>query len=132
MKKIFIILALLPILIFSGCKDYVPEGVTNKKDYCSGVKAASQDLNKGIIRYEIRGMTCLYFGELRDQAKKKYNVEIDFSGCCGYPRVDYAQGYKDTVIKYLVEIYSSDPIPALMENLREKYMEPNQRVDLTR
>ena len=117
MKKIFFILSLLLIFIISGCKNDVPEGVTNKKEYRSGADAAKNDLNKGVIRYEMRGISRPYFGELRDLAKERYKVEIDFSGCLGYPRVDYAKGYKDTVIKCLIDAYSYDPIPDLLEEV---------------
>jgi len=117
--------------MISGCKEDVPDGVTNKKDYRTGEKAASRDLNKGIIRYEIQGISHLYFGELHDQAKEKYNVQIDFSGCMGYPRRDYAQGYKDRVIKYLIDTYSYDPIPGLMEEVRNQYYKPNQQLEPT-
>ncbi len=92
----------------------VPKDITKPADiveYERGVAAATNDFKKGVIRYEIIGLPDPNLSqEVKDKAKKNYNIDVVFHGCIPGPRVDYDRGYLDTVVKSLKKQYGFDPV----------------------
>jgi len=100
-----------------------PEGATDidRKDYRDGALAASGDLAKGMVKYEIVGLPGPHAQDLAREAKHQYGVDVVFHGCIPSPRVWYDQGYLDMVTQHLKQRYGFDPVAQLDKELLEKY-----------
>jgi len=100
------------------------EGVQTRKvdakEYSSGESDAQRDLKQGKVVYEIVGEPSMIDVELKKIAARDYGIEVKFHGCVRGPRVDYDQGYLDTVIAYLKKKYSFDPVMKVEKELRAK------------
>ena len=84
-----------------------------------GVAAATSDLKKDVIRYEIVGLPGPADQELKARAKKEYSIDIVFHGCVPGPRVFYDRGYLDTVVQSLKKKHDFDPVRKMQEELRK-------------
>ena len=103
------------------------EGVQTRKvdakEYSSGEADAQRDLKQGKVVYQIVGMPSMIDGELKKIVLSDYGITVKFLGCVVGPRVDYDQGYLDTVIAYLKKKYSFDPVVKVEKELRAKASE---------
>lgn len=95
----------------------------DQKEYAAGQSYANRDLNKGIVRYEIIGEPSPIDQEMQKAAKDQYGIAVVFHGCVPGPRIDYDQGYLDTVKAHLIKKHSFDPVlkieSALLKNSTE-------------
>lgn len=95
----------------------------DQKEYSQGETDAERDLKRGKIVYEIIGQPSMIDQELKKLALKEYGISVEFHGCVRAPRVEYDQGYLETVIAYLKKKYSFDPVHKIEQELRTKSKE---------
>lgn len=91
-------------------------------EYKAGVDAAIEDLSNSIIKYGIVGQPRLSDVKLKAEAKEKLGVEVILHGCIRDPRIDYDEGYKNTVVAFLKKKHGYDPIIALEKKLTEQIL----------
>ena len=91
----------------------------DEAERAAGIKAAKDEITKGVIRYEIVGEQMKIDTEIKNQALSKYGVIVEFSGCTGSPRIDFSSGYRETVINYLKKKYGFDPVMRIQEAIME-------------
>jgi hypothetical protein len=122
MSAKYILIASAAILFLTpGVFAEVPKDITKKADiaeYEWGVAAATNDLKNGVIKYEIVGITGAIDQELKERAKKEYNIDIIFRGCMPGPRVFRDRGYRDTIDESLKKKYGFDPVQRIEKDLR--------------
>jgi hypothetical protein len=122
MNAKYILLASTAALFLSpGVLAEAPGDITAKEDiaeYEQGVAAATNDLKNGLIKYEIVGMPSGAAYELKERAKKEYNIDVVFHGCIPGPQIFRDRGYHDTVIESLTKKYGFDPLQRMDEDLR--------------
>ena len=124
---------LLPAIILvcaSGLRAEVPKEIGKAADiaeYERGVASATNDLAKGVIRYEITGEPGPTDKDLKARARKDYNIEVVFHGCARGPEVFHDRGYLDTVVESLKKKYGFDPVRKLDEELRASRASPTDK-----
>ncbi|MDI1311582.1 hypothetical protein [Prosthecobacter sp.] len=95
----------------------------DQKEYSLGETDAQRDLKQGKIVYEIVGQPSMIDQELTQIALKEYGISVKFHGCMAGPRIDYDQGYLDTVVAHLKKKFSFDPVLKVERDLRTKSRE---------
>jgi len=121
---------ILAILVIGCCPLAVvaqAEGTQSRtidpKEYSMAEADAQRDLKQGKIVYEIVGQPSMIDQELKKIALEDYGISVKFHGCARGPRVDYDQGYLDTVVAHLKKKYSFDPVAKIELELRTRSRE---------
>ena len=121
------ILAILMIVFCTLAAVAQTEGAqprkVDQKEYSLGLADAQRDLKLGKIEYKIIGEPSMIDQDLKKIALKDYGITVKFHGCARGPRIDYDQGYLDTVIAHLKKKYSFDPVLKVEGELRTKSRE---------
>jgi hypothetical protein len=115
------------LLVASGCATFADSAPTailqiDVAEKAAGIYAATDDITKGIIRYEIAGQPMQIDQEIKHQALSEYGIIVEFSGCRGSPRIDFSSGYRETVINHLTKKYGFNPVIRIQETIRQRKM----------
>ena len=122
MKRAIAIFGLLAAIGCTAFAESPPAAIhqIDETEKAAGILAAKNDITKGVIRYEIVGEPMQIDTEIKSQALYEYGIIVEFSGCTGSPRADYASGYRETVISHLKKKYGFDPVVRIQEAIMKR------------
>jgi len=116
---IFVLLAATGYTAFAESPSTASRNI-EETERAAGILAAKDEIANGVIRYEIVGQPMQIDEEIKSKALSEYGIIVEFSGCTGSPRVDFANAYRETVTDYLKKKYGFDPVMRIQEAIMKK------------
>jgi hypothetical protein len=122
MKQAIVIFSLLAVITCAVFAESPAAAIRkiDETERSAGIEAAKQEIAKGVIHYEIVGQPMRIDQEIKSRALSEYGITVDFSGCTGSPRVDFSNGYRETVINHLKNKYGFDPVMRIQETIMSR------------